>query len=210
MLLSGVGVMSPQRVQAFTSAAAQSTRSASHTATEPVAAALAGGFGVFGALFSVDVVILGGILIFFMILDLISGALTAIKNPLQDFEKPKLYGGVVGKLLLLIVPFVAAGLDIVLALAVHDTALSALAETGLLSTSAIVLLIVAEAVSILGNVNRSAGGRVAAIAWLFRAIDAVRWAQKHPDDDQPARRSYDAKARHAEQRMTEQARDVSP
>lgn len=177
-----------------------------NTATEPVAAALAGGLGVFGALFTVDIVILGGILIAFMVLDLISGALSAIKNPDVDFEKPKLYGGIVGKLLLLIIPFVAAGLDVVLALAVHETALAPLAETGLLSTSAVVLLIVAEAVSILGNVNRSAGGKVAAIAWLLRAIDAVRWARTHEDEDLPARRPYDEPAAEAERLLARKTR----
>lgn len=199
--------MNPDRVQTFTASAGQAMRSAGHTTTEPLAAALAGSFGIFGALFSVNIIILGGILVFFMVLDLLAGALTAIRDPLEEFDRAKLYGGVIGKILLLLVPFVAAGMDVVIAIGAGDSALSELAATGLLSTTAIVLLIVAEAVSILQNVSRSYGGRVKAIAWLLRMIDSARWAQEH-DEPVPARRKYDPLALEAEERMTEQAQDL--
>lgn len=144
-------------------------------------------------------IVLAVIVSVFMVLDLLTGLGKSFRLR-QRFDKPKLYGGIVGKLLLVALVFVGVGIDVGVAYMFPGGGPGGLTKAGLATTMVLALLMVGEGTSIVQNVIDAKVGGVTAAAALMRRLDRLRVAVDEP----PMNRHYDAIAVEAERRRAEQ------
>lgn len=176
-----------QTVHAFGSPIVVLPQAVHDTTVSTTAAVL----GVFVASLRLHLV-LGVIVVGFMGLDLMTGVAKSQRLGVK-FDRRVLYGGVLGKVLLLALVFVGFGLDAGLAALFPSGGPGGITQAYLTTTAVLVLLMVGEGLSVVNNVREAKVGGLAAIALLFRRFDTL----KHQVDEgapPPARRHYDALA----------------
>lgn len=123
-----------------------------------------------------------------MLLDLVAGAIGAIRDPLQAFSTKKLYGGFVGKLFrVLLIP--AASLVDWLVIASPLPLPNGYAHAFPVTAFTLVALAAAELTSVL-NKLRDGGADPGLIAVIMRHLDRIRTGT-----EPPMRRAYDEAAR---------------
>lgn len=133
----------------------------------------------------------------FMVLDLLTGIGKAFRLK-QKLDKPKLYGGIVGKFLLIALVFVAVGIDVGVAYLFPGGGPAGITNAGLLTTTVLALLMIGEGASVVKNVrDAKVGGGLFASAAMIRHLDRLKTGLEDP----PTNRHYDPPALEAERRL---------
>lgn len=179
--------MTPYRNHTLAGYAAGNLRSLVQAPVDTTGAATAGVAAIIGWAFGSANVGLLWIVGAAMLLDLVAGAVNAVRDPRDKFNVAKLYGGFIGKLFRVLLIPAASLIDwlfIASPLPLPEGYATAFPVTAL----ALVGLAAAELTSVL-NKLRDGGVTPGLIAAIMRALDRVRTGQ-----EPPVRRHYDGPA----------------
>lgn len=209
----------PERAHQFMVATLRPIRTTALTVVEPAAIAFAGVGGLFTQMLGPSHFALAIILLFFNLLDLTVGALKAIRSPSERFDKITLLGGILGKLILWSMVFVAVALEFATKALIEmfsggeavPILLDPLMGKGVIAAVALFLLITGEALSVLNNATLSVGDNMRVAAFLRFFLDKIKWEQGHGDQPFPARREMDTDALRVEEELKKRVQpEVKP
>lgn len=202
----------PERLNCFAMAVFRPMRTTVATVAEPAAVAGAGILGFLSMLVGPAHLTLVILLFFFNALDLAVGGLKVIRSPIEKYDSMVMIGGVLGKILLWAVVFVAAGVEVAV-VAIFELMndgqvpliIDPIVGSGLLTAVAMLLLIIGEGLSVLNNAAKSLGDHVKAIVFVRYFLDRIKWEEKHPQEPLPMRRPYDPLAVSVEEELRQRA-----
>lgn len=194
--------MTPHRTATLVGCIAGNLKSLAAVPVDSVGVAAAAGAVAFGWLFGAANVTLLWVVGCSMLLDLVTGAMRAVVDPLETFTVAKLYGGFLGKMFRVLLIPAASLVDwlmIASPLPLPDGYEGAFPVTAL----AMVGLAAAEITSTL-NKLKDGGVAPSAIAVVMRHLDRMKMGA-----EPPARRRYDQVAIEVEKELEAEGKPVT-